>query len=162
MRPYLIPLYAQFAKRKPTNLLYKIKSNYVETALEPITTFWMEIRKNIDRSHHERICRNGWTLLLCKRHRPYDDLRLHILNNVADNKLYSCSSPGLYALIAIPVSTIIVLVATEFVGKFGAATFTQLVSGALSTFLPVGPPVVWMIIPAWCMGGIIIDILPSH
>lgn len=67
--------------------------------------------------------------------------------------------PGLYALIAIPVSTILVLVATEFVGKFGTATFTQLVSGALSTFLPGGPPVVWMIIPTWCMGGIIIDIL---
>lgn len=67
--------------------------------------------------------------------------------------------PGLYALIAIPVGTILVLVATEFVDKFGAATFTQLVSGVLSMFLPGGPPVVWIIVPAWCMGGIVIDII---
>jgi len=48
--------------------------------------------------------------------------------------------PGLYAIIAIPVSTILTLTAVEIVRKFGAATFTQLVSGVLSTFLPGGPP----------------------
>ncbi|RLG98049.1 hypothetical protein DRO19_04910 [Candidatus Bathyarchaeota archaeon] len=66
--------------------------------------------------------------------------------------------PGLYAVIAIPVSTILTLIVVEVVGKFGAATFTQLVSGVISTFLPGGPPVVWMTIPAWCLGGVIIDI----
>ena len=65
--------------------------------------------------------------------------------------------PGLYAVIAIPVSTILILVVAEAIGKFGAATFTQLISGVLSMFLPGGPPVVWMTIPAWCMGGIVVD-----
>jgi len=65
--------------------------------------------------------------------------------------------PGLYAIIAIPVSTILVLTVVERVKKFGAATFTQLVSGVLSTFLPGGPPVVWIIIPAWCISGLLID-----
>jgi len=55
--------------------------------------------------------------------------------------------PGLYAVIAIPVSTILTLTVVEMVRKFGAATFTQLVSGILSTFLPGGPPVAWIIIP---------------
>ena len=65
--------------------------------------------------------------------------------------------PGLYAVIAIPVSTILVLTVAETVGKFGAATFTQLISGVLSVFLPGGPPLVWMTIPAWCLGGIVVD-----
>jgi len=65
--------------------------------------------------------------------------------------------PGLYAIIAIPVSTILVLTVVERVRKFGAATFTQLVSGVLSTFLPGGPPVVWIMIPAWCISGLLID-----
>lgn len=67
--------------------------------------------------------------------------------------------PGLYAVMAIPVGTILVLIVAEVVGKFGAATFTQFISGVLSMFLPGGPPVVWMTIPAWCMGGIVIDII---
>jgi len=65
--------------------------------------------------------------------------------------------PGLYALIAIPVSTILTLTVVDIVRKFGAATFTQLVSGILSTFLPGGPPVAWIIIPGWCISGLIID-----
>jgi len=65
--------------------------------------------------------------------------------------------PGLYAIIAIPVSTILTLTAVEIVRKFGAATFTQLVSGVLSTFLPGGPPVAWIIIPGWCISGLLID-----
>lgn len=67
--------------------------------------------------------------------------------------------PGLYGVISIPISIILTLLVVEFVGKFGAATFTQLVSGVISTFLPGGPPVVWVIVPAWCLGGIIIDIV---
>ncbi len=65
--------------------------------------------------------------------------------------------PGLYSIIAIPVSTILTLTVVEMVRKFGAATFTQLVSGALSTLLPGGPPVVWIIIPGWCISGLLID-----
>jgi len=65
--------------------------------------------------------------------------------------------PGLYAIIAIPVSTILTLTVVEIVRKFGAATFTQLVSGVLSTLLPGGPPVVWIIIPGWCISGLLID-----
>jgi len=65
--------------------------------------------------------------------------------------------PGLYAVIAIPVSTILTLTVVEMVRKFGAATFTQLVSGILSTFLPGGPPVAWIIIPGWCISGLLID-----
>jgi len=65
--------------------------------------------------------------------------------------------PGLYATIAIPTSTILILTVVEMVGKFGAATFTQLVSGAVSTLLPGGPPVVWIIIPGWCISGLLID-----
>jgi len=65
--------------------------------------------------------------------------------------------PGLYAIIAIPVSTILILTVVEIVGKFGAATFTQLVSGAVSMILPGGPPVVWIIIPGWCISGLLID-----
>jgi hypothetical protein len=65
--------------------------------------------------------------------------------------------PGLYAIIAIPIGTILILTVVEMVGKFGAATFTQLVSGALSMFLPGGPPVVWIIIPGWCISGLLID-----
>lgn len=65
--------------------------------------------------------------------------------------------PGLYSIIAIPVSTILTLTVVEIVRKFGAATFTQLVSGALSTFLPGGPPVRWIIIPGWCISGLLID-----
>jgi hypothetical protein len=65
--------------------------------------------------------------------------------------------PGLYAIIAIPVGTILILTVVEMVGKFGAATFTQLVSGGLSLFLPGGPPVVWIIIPGWCISGLLID-----
>ena len=65
--------------------------------------------------------------------------------------------PGLYAIIAIPVSTILTLIVVEAVGKFGAATFTQLISGVLSTFLPGGPPIAWIIIPGWCISGLLID-----
>jgi len=65
--------------------------------------------------------------------------------------------PGLYAIIAIPVSTILILTVVEIVRKFGAATFTQLVSGVLSTLLPGGPPVVWIIIPGWFISGLLID-----
>lgn len=65
--------------------------------------------------------------------------------------------PGLYAIIAIPVSTVLVLTVVEIVGKFGAATFTQLVSGAVSMLLPGGPPVVWIIIPGWCISGLLVD-----
>jgi len=65
--------------------------------------------------------------------------------------------PGLYSIIAIPVSTILILTVVEIVGKFGAATFTQLVSGVLSTFLPGGPPVAWIIIPGWCISGLLLD-----
>jgi hypothetical protein len=65
--------------------------------------------------------------------------------------------PGLYSIIAIPVSTILTLTVVEIVRKFGAATFTQLISGVLSTFLPGGPPVVWIIIPGWCISGLLID-----
>jgi len=67
--------------------------------------------------------------------------------------------PGLYAVIAIPVSTILTLTVVEIVRKFGAATFTQLVSGVLSTFLPGGPPVAWIIIPGWCISGLLIDLI---
>jgi hypothetical protein len=48
--------------------------------------------------------------------------------------------PGLYAIIAIPASTILILIVVEIVGKFGAATFTQLIGGAVSMLLPGGPP----------------------
>jgi hypothetical protein len=65
--------------------------------------------------------------------------------------------PGLYGIIAIPVSTVLTLTVVEIVRKFGAATFTQLVSGALSTLLPGGPPVAWIIIPGWCISGLLID-----
>ena len=65
--------------------------------------------------------------------------------------------PGLYAIIAVPVGTILTLMVVEIVRKFGAATFTQLVSGVLSTFLPGGPPVAWIIIPGWCISGLLID-----
>jgi len=65
--------------------------------------------------------------------------------------------PGLYAIIAIPVSTVLTLTVVEIVRKFGAATFTQLVSGVLSTFLPGGPPVAWIIIPGWCISGLLMD-----
>jgi len=65
--------------------------------------------------------------------------------------------PGLYAVIAIPISTILTLTVVEVVRKFGAATFTQLVSGVLSTFFPGGPPVVWIIIPGWLISGLLID-----
>ena len=65
--------------------------------------------------------------------------------------------PGLYGIISIPISIMLTLLAVEIVGKFGAATFTQLISAAISTLLPGGPPVVWVIIPAWCLGGIVID-----
>jgi hypothetical protein len=65
--------------------------------------------------------------------------------------------PGLYSIIAIPVSILLTLTVVEIVRKFGTATFTQLVSGVLSTFLPGGPPVAWIIIPGWCISGLLID-----
>ncbi len=67
--------------------------------------------------------------------------------------------PGLYAVIAVPVGTIFLFIAREIVGKNGAATITQLVSGILSTFLPGGPPVLFIIIPTWVTGGIVVDLL---
>jgi len=67
--------------------------------------------------------------------------------------------PGLYGLIAIPVGTILLLVVREVVGKTGAATFTQFVSGLVSTILPGGPPVRWMIIPTWVVGGVVVDVI---
>lgn len=66
--------------------------------------------------------------------------------------------PGLYAVIAVPAGTIFVLTAREIVGKTGAATFTQSVSGLVSTFLPGGPPVIFIIFPTWVIGGIVIDL----
>ncbi len=66
--------------------------------------------------------------------------------------------PGLYGVIAVPAGTIFVLTAREIVGKTGAATFTQFISGVISTLLPGGPPVKWIIIPTWVMGGIVIDL----
>ena len=66
--------------------------------------------------------------------------------------------PGLYAVIAVPAGTIFVLTAREIVGKTGAATFTQFVSGVISTLLPGGPPVKWTIVPTWVIGGIVIDL----
>ncbi|MFQ6117982.1 MAG: hypothetical protein ACE5LQ_06915 [Candidatus Bipolaricaulia bacterium] len=66
--------------------------------------------------------------------------------------------PGLYAAIAIPVGTIFLLTAREIVGEMGAATFTQLVSGVVSTLLPGGPPVVWIVVPTWVIGGAMIDL----
>jgi len=65
--------------------------------------------------------------------------------------------PGLYGLIAIPMGTIFLLVVREIVGKTGAATFTQFVSGLISTMLPGGPPVKWMIVPTWVAGGLVVD-----
>jgi hypothetical protein len=65
--------------------------------------------------------------------------------------------PGLYAIVAIPIGTILILAVVEKVGKFGAATFTQLVSGAVSMILPGGPPVIWIIIPGWCISGLLVD-----
>jgi hypothetical protein len=66
--------------------------------------------------------------------------------------------PGLYAIVAIPANTIFVLTVRDIVGKTGAATFTQLVSGVLSTILPGGPPLIWLILPTWVLGGLVIDI----
>ena len=66
--------------------------------------------------------------------------------------------PGLYGIIAVPIGTILILTVREIVGKNGAATVTQLVSGILSTFLPGGPPVKFIIIPTWVLGGIVIDL----
>lgn len=66
--------------------------------------------------------------------------------------------PGLYGVIAVPVGTLFLMASREIVGKNGAATFTQLVSGVVSTFLPGGPPLVWVIIPTWVMGGVVMDL----
>jgi hypothetical protein len=66
--------------------------------------------------------------------------------------------PGLYGVIAIPVGTILLLTARDIVGKTGAATFTQFVSGVISTILPSGPPLIWIILPTWLIGGIVIDL----
>lgn len=66
--------------------------------------------------------------------------------------------PGLYAVVAIPAGTIFVLMVRDIVGKTGAATFTQFISGVVSTLLPGGPPVRWIIVPTWVMGGIVIDL----
>lgn len=66
--------------------------------------------------------------------------------------------PGLYAAISIPVGTILLLITREFVGKTGAATFTQFVSGAISTMLPGGPPVIFIIVPTWVLGGMVVDL----
>jgi len=67
--------------------------------------------------------------------------------------------PGLYGVIAIPAGTIFLLVAREIVGKMGAAIFTQFISGLISTLLPGGPPVKWMMIPTWIAGGLIVDLI---
>ena len=67
--------------------------------------------------------------------------------------------PGLYAVIAIPIGTILVITAREVVGKIGAATFTQLISGIISLTLPGGPPVRWITVPAWVTGGVLIDLI---
>lgn len=66
--------------------------------------------------------------------------------------------PGLYGVIAIPVGTILLLTARGIVGKTGAAAFTQFVSGMISTILPGGPPVIWIILPTWVIGGMVIDL----
>ena len=65
--------------------------------------------------------------------------------------------PGLYGVIAIPACTIFLFTAREIVGKPGAATFTQVISGIVSTILPGGPPVIWIILPTWMIGGIVVD-----
>jgi len=65
--------------------------------------------------------------------------------------------PGLYAAISIPVSTTLILMVRTIIDKDGAATLMQIVSGFISTFLPGGPPVKWIIIPSWAAGGIIVD-----
>ncbi|MCS7366058.1 MAG: hypothetical protein NDF54_11530 [archaeon GB-1867-035] len=67
--------------------------------------------------------------------------------------------PGLYAVISIPIGTILILTIRTIINRKGIATFTQLISGLISTILPGGPPVKFMIIPTWLVGGIIIDIL---
>ncbi|MCD6470521.1 MptD family putative ECF transporter S component [Candidatus Bathyarchaeota archaeon] len=69
----------------------------------------------------------------------------------------SAPLPGLYGLIAIPAGTIFLLIVREIVGKTGAATFTQFVSGLISTMLPGGPPVKWIIVPTWVAGGLVVD-----
>ncbi len=66
--------------------------------------------------------------------------------------------PGLYGAISIPLGTILVFTARALVDKPGAATFTQLVSGVVSTILPGGPPIPWLIIPVWTLGGIVVDL----
>lgn len=66
--------------------------------------------------------------------------------------------PGLYGVIAIPIGTLLLLTARDIVGKTGAATFIQFVSGVISTLLPGGPPVVWIILPTWIIGGVVIDL----
>ena len=67
--------------------------------------------------------------------------------------------PGLYAVISIPVGTILILTLRTIVDKKGMATFTQLISGLISTILPGGPPVKWLIVPVWAIGGMVIDVL---
>lgn len=66
--------------------------------------------------------------------------------------------PGLYGVIAIPAGTIFLLTVREIVGKPGAATFTQVISGIVSTILPGGPPLIWIILPTWVIGGIVVDL----
>ena len=65
--------------------------------------------------------------------------------------------PGLYAVISIPVGTILILVLRTIMDKKGIATFTQFISGLISTILPGGPPVKWLIVLVWVIGGVVID-----
>ncbi|RLF22130.1 MAG: hypothetical protein DRN15_09775 [Thermoprotei archaeon] len=67
--------------------------------------------------------------------------------------------PGLYAVISIPVGTILILTLRTLIDRDGIATTTQFISGLISTFLPGGPPVKWMIVPTWVIGGIVVDVL---
>jgi hypothetical protein len=83
---------------------------------------------------------------------------LSSLIGLTTNYIPAYGVPGLFAVIAIPASTILTLTARELVGRTGAATFTQFISGAISTFLPTGMPVPWIILPMWISGGVVIDL----
>lgn len=82
---------------------------------------------------------------------------MHVLTNHINHHLYTGPLPELYGVIAIPIGTILLLTAREIVGKMDAATFTQLISGLISTLLPGGPPVKWMIVPTGVAGGLAVD-----
>ncbi len=67
--------------------------------------------------------------------------------------------PGLHGVISILVSTVLLLALRTLIDKDGIATFSQFVSGLISTFLPGSPPIKWMMVPAWILGGVTVDAL---